>query len=269
MVDRQDHPEEVRVSVTPRIGVQLQQQGSQLDLVLAAAVELDSMGVDSLWVADHFFPVYGDPEGSSFECYSLLTAIAARTSRATIGPLVSGFPYRNAHLTADISRTIDHVSAGRFVLGLGAGWFERDFDEYGYEFGTARGRLAALEAGITTIRSRLAVLNPPPVAPIPLLVGGSGRRVTLRIVAQHADAWNTFGPPGTYRELNEVLDDWCAEVGRDPAEIERTVALSISEVDGWEDFLEAGATHLIVMLPHPHDVSVVERLVSRISDRST
>lgn len=263
-----ERPKDVCVSETPRIGVQLQQQGSELDLVLDTAAALDSMGVDSLWVADHFFPVYGDPDGSSFECYSVLAGIASRTTRATIGPLVSGFPYRNADLTADIARTIDHLSGGRFILGMGSGWFERDFEEYGYEFGTTRDRLAALEVGVTTIRSRMAVLNPAPIGAMPLLIGGSGRRVTLRIVAQHADAWNTFGPPATYRELNGVLDEWCAEVGRDPAEIERTVALSVDEVDSWEDFVDAGATHLIVMLPRPHDVSVVEQLISRVSARS-
>lgn len=233
--------------------------------VLDAASALDDMGVDSLWLADHFFPVYGDPDGSSFESFSLLAAIASCTGRATIGPLVAALPYRNPNLTADMARTIDHISDGRFVLGLGSGWFARDFEDYGYEFGTGRDRLTTLEAGIGTIRTRLGMLNPPPVAPIPLLIGGSGPKVTLRIVAEHADVWNTFGPPDTFRELNGVLDDWCGRVGRDPGEIERTVALSIQEAASWEQFVEAGASHLIVMLPFPHDVAAIEALMGRIS----
>lgn len=251
-----------------KVGVQLQQQGSRLGDLLDAAVVLDGMGVDSLWLTDHFFPVYGDPEGTSLECFSLLAAIASRTVHSTVGSLVASVPYRNPNLTADMARTIDHISDGRFVLGLGSGWFERDFEVYGYEFGTARERLAALEDGIGIIRSRLTVLNPRPVGPVPLLVGGSGRRITLRIVAEHADAWNTFGPPSTYRELNGVLDDWCDRVGRDPAEIERTVALNVQEADAWQEFVEAGATHLIVMSPHPHDVSAIESLMDRIASDS-
>lgn len=256
------------MSTVPRIGVQLQQQGSDVMAVLDAAVALDAMGVDSLWLADHFFPVYGDPDGTSFEVYSLLAAIASRTSHVTIGPLVSSVPYRNPNLTADIARTIDHVSDGRFVLGLGAGWFARDFDAYGYEFGTPGQRLKVLEAGIEVIRTRLQHLNPPPIGPLRILIGGSGRRVTLRLVAEHADAWNTFGPVDTYRELNGVLDEWCDRVGRDPSEIERTVSLRADEVGSWQEFVEAGATHLIVMSPPPHELSAIERLINNVANHS-
>lgn len=258
----------VDVSGVLKVGVQLQQQGSSVTSVLDAAVAVDELGVDSLWLADHFFPVYGDPDGPSLECFSLLAAVASRTRNATVGPLVASVPYRNPNLTADMARTIDHISGGRFVLGLGSGWFARDFDDYGYEFGTARDRLVALEEGIRTIRTRLGLLNPPPVGPMRLLIGGSGPKVTLRLAAEHADAWNTFGPARSYRELNGILDDWCERVGRDPVEIERTVALSTEEVRSWEAFVDAGASHLIVMLPHPHDISVVESLMDQISTRS-
>ena len=125
-----------------------------------------------------------------------------------------------------MARTADHISGGRLYLGVGSGWFERDYDEYGYEFGTAIGRLRQLEADLPRMKERLAKLNPPPMGDLPLLIGGSGEKVTLRLVAEYADAWNTFGPPDSFAAKNAVLDEWCARTGRDPGEIERTVAIN-------------------------------------------
>jgi alkanesulfonate monooxygenase SsuD/methylene tetrahydromethanopterin reductase-like flavin-dependent oxidoreductase (luciferase family) len=174
--------------------------------------------------------------------------------------------YRNPNLLADMSRTIDHLSGGRFVLGIGSGWFERDYDEYGYEFGTARGRLADLERDLPIIQERLGRLSPPPVGPLPILVGGSGRKVTLKLVAERADSWNTFGPPDSYAELNAVLDRWCDEVGRDRAAVERTVCIEADEVGRWAEYLEAGAQHLIVMTGDPFALDAVAQLVDAASD---
>ena len=140
-----------------------------------------------------------------------------------------------------MARTVDHLAGGRLYLGIGSGWFERDYDEYGYEFGTAVGRLRALGDALPRIKARLGKLTPPPVGSLPILIGGGGEKVTLRLVAEHADAWNTFGPPETYAHKNAVLDSWCEELGRDPGEIERTVGIGANEVDDVEAYLEAGA----------------------------
>src|SRR5690606_18452725 len=218
-------------------------------------------GVDSVWTWDHFFPLYGDPDATHFECYTLLAAMAAVTERVQLGALVTCNSYRNPNLLADMARTIDHVAGGRFVLGIGAGWFERDYDEYGYEFGSAAERLRALGSSLETIRQRLPRLNPAPVGDLPILVGGSGRKVTLRLVARHADMWNAFGPPESWAELNEVLDGWCAAEGRDPSSIERTVAIGPDEVDRWEEYVDAGAQHVIVMSSDPFAFDRVEALV--------
>jgi probable F420-dependent oxidoreductase len=209
-----------------RVGVQLHPQDTSVADLLDAAGAAEALGVDSVWVWDHFYPLYGDPDAAHFEAYTLLAALAERTDRVRLGALVTCNSYRNPNLLADMSRTIDHISGGRFTLGIGSGWFERDYDEYGYEFGTARGRLANLERDLPVIRERLGRLTPPPVGPLPVLVGGSGRKVTLRLVAEHADGWNAFGPPENYAELNNVLDEWCDRVGRDRGAVERTVAIT-------------------------------------------
>lgn len=244
-----------------RVGVQLQPQHCSVEDLRAAWRAADALGVDSIWTWDHFYPLYGDPAGNHFEGWTLLAAMAVETTQARIGMLVTCNSYRNPELLADMARTVDHLSGGRAYLGLGAGWFERDYDEYGYEFGTARGRLDALAASIPRLRARLGNLTPAPVGPLPLLIGGSGPKVTLRLVAEHADAWNAFGPPENYARLNGILDEWCEKVGRDPASIERTVFVSGDEVDQADAFLEAGATHLIYGLGAPFDLDPVGRLL--------
>jgi probable F420-dependent oxidoreductase len=231
-----------------KVGVQLQPQHSSMDVLRAAARSADEMGVDSIWTWDHFYPLYGEPDGSHFEGWTTLSAIAADTSRAAVGTLVTGNSYRNPELLADMARTVDHISSGRAYLGIGAGWFERDYAEYGYEFGTAGSRLRALEGSLVRIRARLEKLHPRAEGRLPILIGGGGEKVTLRLVATYADAWNGFGPAETFAHKSAVLDRWCGEVGRDPAEIERTIGIS-GPVDpaAVDAVLEAGATHLILM----------------------
>ena len=244
-----------------KVGVQLHPQATTVDHLLEAAEAADAMGVDSIWTWDHFYPLYGDPDAAHFECYTLLAAMAARTSNARLGALVTCNSYRNPQLLADMARTVDHISGGRFTLGIGSGWFERDYDEYGYEFGTAVGRLRNLERDLPVIKDRLARLTPPPVGPLPILIGGSGRKVTLRLVAEYADGWNAFGPPENFAELNGVLDEWCGKVGRDPAMVERTVCINPNEVDQAEAYVAAGATHLIVMTGDPFALDAVSQLI--------
>ena len=243
-----------------KVGAQFAQQHTTIDELRAAWRAADDLGVDSIWVWDHFFPLHGDPNGNHFEAYALLGAMAVDTHHAQFGAMVTCYAYRNPNLLADMARTIHLVSGERFVLGLGSGWFERDFREYGYEFGTPASRLRALAHGLPVIKARLAELRPPAVN-MPILIGGSGEQVTLRLVAEHADAWNGFGPPAAFRRKNVVLDEWCDNVGRDPAEIERTVSIRPNEVGAVDAYIDAGAQHVIVMLGSPYDLDPVRRLL--------
>jgi len=246
-----------------QVGAQLHPQHCTIDELRAAWERADQLGVDSIWTWDHFYPLYGEPDGPHYEGWSLLAAMAVTTTNARFGMLVTCNSYRNPDLLADIARTVDQLSGGRLYLGIGSGWFERDYEEYGYEFGTAPGRLKALEAALPRIKDRLAERNPGPAGDLPILIGGGGEKVTLRLVAEHADAWNSFGPPANFAHKNQVLDEWCAKVGRDPAEIERTVGINVNEVDDAEAFVEAGASHLIVMVGAPFDLSPVEALLAK------
>jgi probable F420-dependent oxidoreductase len=243
------------------VGVQLHPQATTVDALRAAWRAADEMPVDSIWVWDHFYPLYGDPDAEHFEAYTLLGAMAADTTNARIGALVTCNSYRNPNLLADMARTIDHISNGRFILGMGSGWFQRDYDEYGFDFGTAPSRLRALGDALPVVMERLGRLHPAPVGDVPIHIGGRGEKVTLRLVAQYADGWNSFGPPDVYGQKSRVLDEWCARLERNPAQIERTVGINAHEVDDWQAYLDAGATHLIVMVGEPFDLTPVRRLL--------
>ena len=246
-----------------KFGVQLHPQATSVNEMRNAWRAADSIGVDSIFVWDHFYPLYGDPDAPHFEAYTLLAAMAADTKNARIGALVTCYSYRNANLLADMSRTIDHISGGRFILGIGSGWFERDYTEYGFEFGTAPGRLRLLADGLAVIKDRLSKLNPGPVnGNIPLMIGGSGEKVTLKLTAQHADMHNAFGPVDNFRHKMGVLDEWCAKLGRNPRDIERTVAISPQDLKDVNAYEDAGADHIIVMLGNPYDMSAVEKVLA-------
>jgi len=230
-----------------RIGVSLHPQHATFPQLRDAWLRAEEIGADTVFTWDHFFPLYGEPDGEHFECWSILAAMAESTERVHIGPLVSCSPYRNPNLIADIARTIDHISGGRAILGLGSGWFERDFTEYGYEFGTVADRLQWFREALPIVRDRLGKLNPPPVrGTLPILIGGKGEKVMLRLVAENADAWHGFADPPTFRHKCEVIDRHCADVGRDPAAIERVAMLGNGELDLAQAYVDAGATHLLV-----------------------
>jgi probable F420-dependent oxidoreductase len=207
--------------VAVRVGVQIQPQHSDFGAMQRAWREADELGVDTIYVWDHFYPLYGEPDGKHWEGLVSLAGLAAATERARIGGLVFCNSYRNPQYLADAHRTIDHLSGGRVIFGIGAGWFERDYDEYGYEFGTAPDRLRALARDLPLMKERLAKLNPTPIGPMPFLIGGAGEKVTLRLVAEHAEMWHSFGDLAVYQAKSAILAEHCAKVGRDPNEIER------------------------------------------------
>jgi len=203
------------------VGLQLQPQHADYKTIRRTASEAEDLGADVVFNWDHFYPLYGEPEGMHFECWTMLGAWAESTSRVQIGALVTCNSYRNPELLADMARTVDHISDGRLILGIGSGWFEKDYDEYGYEFGTAGGRLDDLAEALPRIESRLGKLNPAPTRHIPVLIGGGGEKKTLRLVAKYAQACNLFGGPELGHKL-DVLREHCEREGRDYDEIEKT-----------------------------------------------
>jgi len=248
------------------IGLQVIPQHGDFEQMKRAWIEADAMGVDRIYNWDHFFPLSGDRNGKHFESLTVQAAMAALTTKAEVSSLVICNSYRNPNLLADMARTIDHISGGRFVLGIGSGWFQHDYDEYGYEFGTAGSRLRDLDRALPIIKARWETLNPPPLRRIPILIGGSGEKVTLRIVAEQADEWHTFGDAGTLAHKSRVLDDWCERVGRDPKEIIRSTTIysqSRAEQRDAEKLMELGFTDFVVSVQGPDwDLAELERALA-------
>jgi F420-dependent oxidoreductase-like protein len=210
--------------------------------IASIAATAEDTGFDSVFVMDHFYqlPLLGRPDEPMFEAYSLLTALAARTQRVRLSCMVGGMTYRNPAFLAKTVTCLDVISKGRAIWGIGAGWFELEHDNYGYEFGTFTDRFEKLEEGLQIVKSMFvndtttfdgkwfrvkdALNSPKPVQPggPPVLIGGSGEKKTLRMVAQYGDACNVFGDAPTVRRLMGVIDEHCARLGRDPHEICRT-----------------------------------------------
>lgn len=210
-----------------------------------AVLRAEAAGFDDLWVDDHLLSDEAQWPDPKLEGWTALAAIAAVTSRARVGHMVAANTLRNPGLTAKMATTIDHVSGGRFVLGLGAGWFEREHDAFGFDFGSGFGeRLDRLAEAVPLIRRLLdgetvthagrfytfrdAVCAPRPVQPrLPILIGGSGPKKTLPLVARYADLWNAYGTPEELVGHEANLRASCEAAGRDEREIERTVNVNV------------------------------------------
>ncbi len=209
-----------------------------------AGIRAEELGYDSLWTWDHLYPIVGSAHGPMFEGYLTLAGWAAATSRVRIGLMVGANPFRSPALVGKMVTQLDHMTGGRMTCGIGAAWFEDEHHDFGLEFGATVGeRLRWLEEAVVILRgmfdgsepsgsSRYATSSvrndPPPIqAHLPILVGGGGERKTLRIVARHADACNLGGGFERVAHRESVLLQHCAEVGRDPAEIERTANLGV------------------------------------------
>ena len=202
----------------------------------------ETSGWDGIWVADHFMPNTGDPSttsGPTSEAWTTLAAVSALVPRVRVGTLVTGNTYRNPAVLAKMAAEVDVISNGRLVLGLGAGWQQNEHLSYGIEFSTVGGRLARLRESIQIIRSLLdeeftsfsgkyyeitnAPLSPKPVqSRLPILVGGGGEKVTLKITAMFADEWNVWGSPEVLKQKGRILDQHCDAIDRDPLEIRRS-----------------------------------------------
>jgi alkanesulfonate monooxygenase SsuD/methylene tetrahydromethanopterin reductase-like flavin-dependent oxidoreductase (luciferase family) len=227
------------------MGIQLWAQNTDWASYLDAARRVDELGYDHLWTWDHLVSVLGDPDRPVFEGYTTLAAWAMATSHARLGLLVGANTFRNPAIVAKMMATIDHISGGRAILGLGGGWHVREHAAFGVEFGSGFGeRLDWLEEALQIVGplmrgeevdhagpryrvDRLRLAPPPVQGRIPVMVGGVGERKTLRSVALHADMWNSQAPIEETPHKLDVLRAHCADVGRDPSTIELTYDCTI------------------------------------------
>jgi alkanesulfonate monooxygenase SsuD/methylene tetrahydromethanopterin reductase-like flavin-dependent oxidoreductase (luciferase family) len=230
-----------------RLGLNLWSQASDWPGFLDAAQRAERLGFDHVWTWDHILAIFGDPNQPIFEGYTALAAVAQATERVGLGLFVGANTFRNPGLAVKSITTIDHVSGGRAIMGLGGAWFEGEHTAFGIDFGSGfgqrldwlaeatgvarellEGREVTSPAGSRYAFDHLRIAPPPVQAHVPIMIGGAGERKTLRIVAEHADMWNVFGTPEVLVHKDEVLRAHCADVGRDPAEIERTVGCKIT-----------------------------------------
>ncbi len=235
-----------------RFGIQTGQQNVSWADLVDLWQKADGWGYDSLWAFDHFYPIFTGIEGPCLEGWSLLGALAQATTKARIGHLVTGATYRHPCITAKAAVTVDHISAGRANLGIGAGWFEDEHRSFGIDYKTVLGRLEGLEESCQIIKGMFtgekftlhgkhysvtdAFGNPQPVQQggVPIMIGGEGKRVLLRIVAQYADMWNAMGTPEKIADLIETIARHGDAVGRDTSVIEKTLMMPLCYTDDTE-----------------------------------
>jgi F420-dependent oxidoreductase-like protein len=302
-----------------RFGIQTPNQDATWDDVLATWKEAEALGFDSGWVFDHFMPIFGGQDGACLEGWTMLAALAAETSRLRVGVLVTGNTYRNPALLAKMATTVDHVSHGRLVLGIGAGWFERDHAAYGFPFGTPRERAQKLAEALEVItrlwrddhpsyagkyyRLEKAPFAPPNVQRPhpPIVIGGQGKQWIVPLVARYGDGWNavTGVTPDGIRERRAIIADECKRIGRSPCPAEVSVLLQLVAItdiplagpavrlgaralglgraapgiiadspgtirDRIREYVDAGATEIIVGLRPPFDRALLRRFAQEI-----
>jgi F420-dependent oxidoreductase-like protein len=223
-----------------RFGIQTPQEGATFDALALHWREAERLGYDSVWLDDHFYGVVTPPQANQLESWITLAALARETSTIRFGTLVGCNSYRQPSLIAKMAASLDVISGGRFTFGLGAGWYQNEYEAYGYDFPPIGTRLAQLgealeicvrmwrddRASFTGEHYRLVAAwnNPKPVQKPhpPIMIGGGGEKVLLRLVARYAQIWNMGGSLADFKHKIEVLDRHCAAVGRSPEEIERS-----------------------------------------------
>jgi F420-dependent oxidoreductase-like protein len=231
------------VSSPVKLGMLAWNQYTTWPAMRDAAVRADQLGYDDLWTWDHLYPIVGSDQGPILEGWTVLAGWAGATERARIGLMVGANPFRNPALVAKMATTLDHVSGGRAILGIGGAWFETEHTAFGIDFGSGFGeRLDRLDEAVLLLRRLLAgerfshegrfytfhdaLCEPRPIQKkLPILVGGSGPKKTLRTTARYADAWNSGGTAEELRRKDAILRERCAEIGRNHEEIERTASV--------------------------------------------
>jgi F420-dependent oxidoreductase-like protein len=275
-----------------RFGVQVVPQHTTYAEILRTWREVDELGFDTAFLFDHFIPILSDPNGPCFEGWTLLAALAAQTKRVKVGLLVTGNTYRNPALVAKMAATVDHISSGRVILGLGAAWFETEHTAYGIPFYTPGERAKRLKEAVQVIKLLFsqpkstfdgkfyqlkdAPNEPKPVQKhVPLLIGGVGPKRIQPLAAEYADIWHFFPgdeDPQTAKRMCESFDQLCQKVKRDPATVEKSLSLrppqlagSSREVAGRVKALaDAGVGHFIISLSPPFDRALLRRFAKEV-----
>ena len=276
-----------------RFGVQTHPQNVAYKDLLQTWQEVDELGFDTAFVFDHFIPINADANGPCFEGWTLLSALAAQTKQVKGGVLVTGNTYRNPAILAKMAATVDHVSNGRLILGIGAGWFELEHTAYGIPFSTAGGRAKQLVEAVEVLKllftqersnftGKYYQLKDAPFVPKavqkphpPILIGGMGPRRIQPLVARHGDIWNFFvrdGDPQEAKRINAKFDEICRKVGRDPAQVERSISLRPPQLDGTTEevhgriqaLVDTGVQHFIISLSAPYDRTLLRRFAKDV-----
>ncbi len=274
-------------------GVQTPPQNVSYSQVQEVWLEADALGFDSAFVFDHFMPIFSDPNGPCFEGWTLLAALAAQTKRMRVGLLVTGNTYRNPVVLAKMAATVDHVSGGRLILGMGAGWFELEHHAYGIPYHTPGGRARRLVEAVELIKMLFtqdkttydgkyyqikdASFEPKPLQKPhpPILIGGMGPRVVQPLVARHANIWHFFVSKGGAEAIKGIatrFDAICKEVGRDPAEIQKSTSLRPAQLNQSPDkvqaliqaYADAGVQYFIVSMFPDYDRDVLRRFAKEV-----